>query len=112
VPAFHSAARSLEFAQPQRRRLCSVVGLALLLAAASALDPLIMKYLFDQLGRPDGLQTFGLALAGLLALVGAGYLAGAAAFRRIGAELFRRLVVALVVAAGVASAAAGLAGLV
>jgi ATP-binding cassette subfamily B protein len=65
VPAFHSAVRSLEFARPQRRRLSAVVALALLLAAASALDPLIMKFLFDQLAMPGGLPAFAIGLAAL-----------------------------------------------
>ena len=45
-----------------------MVGLALLLAAASALDPLIMKYLFDQLAAPDGLPRFATGLAALAVL--------------------------------------------
>src|SRR3954468_5615806 len=65
---FHLAARSLEFVRPHRRRLAAVVFLALVLAGASAADPLILKYLFDQIGRPDGLSTFGTALVGLVAL--------------------------------------------
>jgi ATP-binding cassette subfamily B protein len=62
------AVRSLEFVRPFRRTLAVVLGLALILAALSALDPLIMKYLFDQLGRPNGGHAFGVALAGLLGL--------------------------------------------
>jgi ATP-binding cassette subfamily B protein len=65
---FHLALRSLEFVRPHRRRLSAVVALALLLAGASAADPLILKYLFDQIGRPGGLHAFALALAGLLVL--------------------------------------------
>ena len=65
----HLAARSLEFVRPHRRRLGAVVLLALLLAGASAADPLILKYLFDQLGQPGGLPAFGTAaMVGLLAL--------------------------------------------
>jgi ATP-binding cassette subfamily B protein len=45
-----------------------VVALALVLAGASAADPLILKYLFDQIGQPDGIRAFTLALAGLLGL--------------------------------------------
>jgi ATP-binding cassette subfamily B protein len=45
-----------------------VVAIALLLATASALDPLIMKYLFDHLGTPDGLGAFWLGLAALAGL--------------------------------------------
>jgi uncharacterized membrane protein YfcA len=47
----------------------------------------------------------------LVALVATGHLAGAAVFRRLDAETFRMVVLALVVAAGVASAAAGVVGL-
>jgi ATP-binding cassette, subfamily B, bacterial len=65
---FHLALRSAEFVRPHRRRLGAVVMLALLLASASAADPLILKYLFDQIGRPGGLHALALALAGLLVL--------------------------------------------
>jgi uncharacterized membrane protein YfcA len=51
-------------------------------------------------------------LAPLVAAVVAGQLAGAAVFRRLDPRAFRVAVLALVVAAGVASAAVGLAGLV
>ncbi|MBA3345271.1 MAG: ABC transporter ATP-binding protein [Gemmatimonadales bacterium] len=66
--ALSLAARSLQFVRPFRRSLASVLVLALVLASLSALDPLIMKYLFDQLGTPGGLDNFALAMAGLLAL--------------------------------------------
>ena len=65
---FNLALRSVEFVRPHRRRLGAVVLLALLLAGASAADPLILKYLFDRIGRPGGLHAFALALAGLLVL--------------------------------------------
>ena len=65
---FHLAVRSLEFVRPHRRRLGVVVLLALLLAGASAADPLILKYLFDQIGHPGGLRAFTMALGGLVAL--------------------------------------------
>ena len=68
MPALDYAVRSLEFARPQRRRLSAVVALALVLASASALDPLIMKYLFDRLGTPDGLPAFATGLAALALL--------------------------------------------
>jgi ATP-binding cassette, subfamily B, bacterial len=60
--------RSLEFSRPHRARHSAVVALALLLAAASALDPLLMKYLFDHLGTRDGLDAFSFGLAALAAL--------------------------------------------
>ena len=62
------ALRSLEFIRPYRGSLAVVLGLALILATLSALDPLIMKYLFDQLGQPDGAHAFAVALTGLLGL--------------------------------------------
>jgi ATP-binding cassette subfamily B protein len=62
------AIRSLEFVRPYRRPLILVLALALLLAALSALDPLVMKYLFDQLGRPDGRHAFAVAMVCLLTL--------------------------------------------
>jgi ATP-binding cassette subfamily B protein len=65
-PAF--AVRSLEFVRPYRRRLAAVLGLALILATLSAIDPLIMKYLFDQLGRPGGAHAFAVAMGSLLVL--------------------------------------------
>ncbi|HKU62254.1 MAG TPA: ABC transporter ATP-binding protein [Gemmatimonadales bacterium] len=65
---FHLAVRSFEFVRPHHRRLGAVVVLALGLAGASAADPLILKYLFDQIGRPGGLRDFALALTGLVVL--------------------------------------------
>jgi ATP-binding cassette subfamily B protein len=65
---FQLAVRSLEFVRSHRRRLGGVVLLALALAGASAADPLILKYLFDQIARPGGLRAFSLALGGLVGL--------------------------------------------
>jgi ATP-binding cassette, subfamily B, bacterial len=62
------AVRSIEFVHPYRRRLGAVLGLALILAALSAFDPLVMKYLFDQLGRPGGARAFAVAMSCLLVL--------------------------------------------
>ncbi len=65
---FQLALRSLQFVRPYRRALLAVTGLALLLAALSALDPLVMKYLFDQLGAGGGLTKFTIAICALVAL--------------------------------------------
>jgi ATP-binding cassette, subfamily B, bacterial len=62
------AFRSLEFVRPYRRPLAFVLLLALSLAALSALDPLIMKFLFDQLAKPAGGRLFAEAMAALLGL--------------------------------------------
>ena len=45
-----------------------MISLALLLAALSAVDPLLMKYLFDALERRSGLSSLGVIMAGLVAL--------------------------------------------
>jgi ATP-binding cassette, subfamily B, bacterial len=62
------AVRSLEFIRPYRRGLAQVLGLALVLAALSALDPLVMKFLFDQLGRPGASHAFAVAMGALVVL--------------------------------------------
>jgi ATP-binding cassette subfamily B protein len=65
---FQLTLRSLEFVRPYRRTLIAVTCLALVLAALSAVDPLVMKYLFDQLGAGTGLSKFSVAIASLVAL--------------------------------------------
>lgn len=65
---FQLTRRSLEFVRPYRRTLTAVTCLALFLAALSAIDPLVMKYLFDQLGAGTGLSKFSLAIAALVIL--------------------------------------------
>ena len=61
----HLAKRSIQFVRPYRSKLVGVISLALLLAALSAADPLIMKHLFDELARGAGLTAFALTMAGL-----------------------------------------------
>jgi ATP-binding cassette subfamily B protein len=58
--------RSLEFVRPHVRTLFGVIALALVLSSLSAVDPLIMKFLFDLLGSGGDLRRFGLAMAALL----------------------------------------------
>ena len=65
---FLLARRSLQFVRPYRRTLSGVVSLALVLAALSALDPLLMKYLFDALEHGGGLRSLAMILSGLVAL--------------------------------------------
>lgn len=65
---FRLAKRSLQFVRPYRSTLAGVISLAMLLAALSAVDPLLMKYLFDALERRSGLATLGMIMAGLVAL--------------------------------------------
>jgi ATP-binding cassette, subfamily B, bacterial len=67
-PGFRLVLRSLQFVQPYRRTLVAVTALALFLATLSAVDPLIMKYLFDQLGAGAGLSLFATAIFALMIL--------------------------------------------
>ncbi|MGH7509192.1 MAG: ABC transporter ATP-binding protein [Gemmatimonadales bacterium] len=62
------ARRSLHFVRLYRRPLVGVISLALLLAVLSAIDPLIMKYLFDALEAGHGLAAFSLTMSGLVVL--------------------------------------------
>ena len=62
------ALRSLQFVRPYRRTLTALLALAMFLSALSAIDPLVMKYLFDQLGAHSGLKKFALAIGGLVVL--------------------------------------------
>jgi ATP-binding cassette subfamily B protein len=62
------ARRSLQFVRPYRRPLSGVIALALVLAALSAIDPLVMKYLFDELDRRTGVVTLAYIMAGLVVL--------------------------------------------
>jgi ATP-binding cassette, subfamily B, bacterial len=62
------AKRSLQFVRPYRRPLSGVIALALVLASLSAIDPLIMKYLFDELERRSGVTALGFIMAGLVVL--------------------------------------------
>ncbi len=67
-PGFQLVLRSLQFVRPYRRTLAGVIGLALLLAALSAVDPLLMKYLFDALEQGTGLASLGMIMSGLIGL--------------------------------------------
>jgi ATP-binding cassette, subfamily B, bacterial len=58
--------RSLEFVRPHLRTLSGVLALALVLSSLSAIDPLIMKFLFDLLGSGGDLRLFAFAMAALL----------------------------------------------
>lgn len=67
-PGLQLAKRSLQFVRPYRRTLAGVISLALLLAALSAVDPLVMKYLFDALQNGMGMRALGLTMGGLVLL--------------------------------------------
>jgi ATP-binding cassette subfamily B protein len=60
------ARRSLQFVRPYRGPLGGVIALALVLSSLSAIDPLIMKYLFDGLEHRTGVTALGLTMVGLV----------------------------------------------
>ncbi|TAK06890.1 MAG: ABC transporter ATP-binding protein [Candidatus Manganitrophaceae bacterium] len=60
------------FVRPFRRVVCFILALTLGGAALSAVEPLVLKYLFDQLGSGGKFQNVGLAVGGLL-LLGLGH---------------------------------------
>jgi ATP-binding cassette subfamily B protein len=60
--------RSLEFVRPHHRALVGVLALALVMSALSAADPLVMKYLFDELAGGRDLPKFGIMMGALLGL--------------------------------------------
>jgi ATP-binding cassette, subfamily B, bacterial len=68
LPASLSLARrSVEFIRGVRRTVAGIVVVALVLAVLGAADPLLMKYLFDALGRRAS-ALLPIALAGLLGI--------------------------------------------
>ena len=69
---FSQGRRALAFVRPFRGIVGVILGLTLGGAALSAVEPLLLKYLFDQLGGGGTLQKVGLAVGGLLA-VGLGH---------------------------------------
>ncbi|MGE5440800.1 MAG: ABC transporter ATP-binding protein, partial [Bacteroidota bacterium] len=66
--------RALSFTREYRMFLFLILGLTLVVAAANALEPLIMKYIFDRLGGNTTTKTI---------IVGAGLLLGLGLFRDI-----------------------------
>ncbi|HEU4698804.1 MAG TPA: ABC transporter ATP-binding protein [Gemmatimonadales bacterium] len=62
------ARRAYDFVRPHRRALALVTLLALVLSTLSAVEPLVMKWLFDALGGKQGLHVLMLAMGGLLVL--------------------------------------------
>ncbi len=67
--------RAMAFARPHRRLVVLILFITFVVAAANALEPLVMKYIFDRLG---GNGTLRALLTGVLLLV------GLAVFREIG----------------------------
>ena len=61
------ARRSLEFIAPYKTAVIGIVALALVLSIVGAADPLVLKYLFDALGRGERMPLL-VSLAALLGI--------------------------------------------
>ncbi len=61
--------RSLSYLQPFRGAVAAILGLVLVVGALNALEPLILKYIFDELGGGRRWQAIGLGV-GLLVVSG------------------------------------------
>lgn len=60
--------RALHFAFPYRKSVTVIFLITLVIAAVSAAEPLILKYIFDQLGLGRGIQPLLIGVAWLLGL--------------------------------------------
>jgi ATP-binding cassette subfamily B protein len=59
---------AVRFALPQRHAILSIMGMTLLAAAVSAVEPLLLKWIFDQLTAQHSLQLLLMGIAALAAL--------------------------------------------
>jgi len=62
------ARRALAFVRPYRGAIGIILALTLAMAGVNAVEPLLMKYLFDQLGGEAGMKALTLGVLGLLGL--------------------------------------------
>jgi ATP-binding cassette subfamily B protein len=68
VRLFRSFYRAIRFALPERRAVLLIIGLTLLIAAANAAEPLVLKIIFDGLTTRPALRPLGRGLAMLAGL--------------------------------------------
>jgi ATP-binding cassette, subfamily B, bacterial len=66
--------RALKFAAPVRRAIATICALALVLSAVNAVDPLILKYIFDALAPDSGADGKRALLQGIALLLALGIL--------------------------------------
>lgn len=59
--------RALRYARPQRRTILAIVGLTLVVAAINAIEPLIIKFIFDGISGEAGLRALAWGLIALAA---------------------------------------------
>ena len=60
--------RALAFALPHRARIVVLSCLTVVVAVSSASEPLVLKYIFDELSNHGKIETLFLGIAGLIAL--------------------------------------------
>lgn len=60
--------RAMGFLRPHRRAVLTILGLVLTSAALSAVEPLVLKHVFDQLGSGGALEAVLIAVAGLVGI--------------------------------------------
>jgi ATP-binding cassette, subfamily B, bacterial len=60
--------RALGFAFPYRKAVLGILLITLFLASVNAAEPLVMKFIFDNLSSSPDLAALGLGVAGLLAI--------------------------------------------
>jgi hypothetical protein len=60
--------RAVAFAEPYHRAVLGIVGITLLLATINAGEPLVLKFIFDDLVPRPNARTLVIGVAGLLAL--------------------------------------------
>lgn len=69
--------RALQFAKKERRYIAIIIFLTVLIAAVNSVDPLVLKYIFDQLAQEE--RAFPGIIKGVLFLLALGVLREAAA---------------------------------
>ena len=58
----HSLHQAVRFAFPQRHAIAAIIAVTLAVGAINALEPLVIKSIFDELAESRQLQQLGLSL--------------------------------------------------
>ena len=67
-PRFRQLHTAVRFALPQRHAIFIIIGLTLVVGAMNALEPLVLKWIFDGLTSADGLRLLMIGVSALLGL--------------------------------------------
>src|SRR4051794_22284315 len=65
---FHRLRRALSFAAPYRRAVLALFVITVVLALVNAAEPLVFKYVFDELAGAQAMHALVLGLVGLTGL--------------------------------------------